>query len=664
MNKKWVFFLSLTIALSLNAIAQQSSAVLMKIGNDKVSADEFWAVYQKNSRINQESEKTSLKDYLDLYINFKLKVKEAKEAKMDTSAAFKKELAGYRKQLAKPYLVDEKVNEQTLHKVYQRMLSNVRVSHILLRLKENASPADTLAAYQKAMQIRNEIVNNKITFADAAVKYSEDPSARPMNLGGGRPIRPGNKGDLGYFSVFDMVYPFEEAAFGLNVGEISQPVRTRFGYHLIYQTDKIPAVGQLKAAHIFIKKTKPSAVDTAKIEIDKLYKKIEDGASFESIVAQDSQDRGSNKKGGVLPLFTANRMVPEFISALSKMKIGEVSKPIKTNFGWHIVKFLDQKPIKSFDEEKEQIKEKLKRDIRSHKGEQAKVAEIKAEEHFKEYPVNLNEAIAQIDTNFYHKNFDIKSLASFSKPIFSIRDRIYSQFDFLTYVFQRKASAMPANFANLIHRIYKDYEKEMCLNFEEEHLEEKYFDFRLVMNEYHDGMLLFDLMDKKIWSKASEDTLGLEKFFEVNRKKYTWKKRAEISVYSVSDSSYSSKLQSYLATAKSDEEIMQMFQDDSLKLVKRTQLKIEKGDSAKYDKLKWKKGAYYVLNEKPNQNKSWLVFRDILAPEPKKLSETRGVVIADYQDYLEKKWIDQLKKRYPVQIDKKVFRSLKERENK
>lgn len=664
MNKKWVFFLSLSIALSLNAIAQKPSPVLMQIGDEKVSADEFWAVYQKNSRINQENEKTSLKDYLDLYINFKLKVKEAKDAKMDTSAAFKKELAGYRKQLAKPYLVDEKVNEQTLHQVYQRMLSNVRVSHILLRLKENACPADTLAAFQKAMQIRNEIVNNKITFANAAVKYSEDPSARPMNLGGGRPIRPGNKGDLGYFSVFDMVYPFEEAAFSLNIGEVSQPIRTRFGYHLIFQTDKIPAVGQLKAAHIFIKKTKPSVVDTAKIEIDKLYKKIEDGASFESIVAQDSQDNGSNKNGGVLPLFTANRMVPEFISALSKMKIGEVSKPIKTNFGWHIVKFLDQKPIKSFDEEKEQIKEKLKRDIRSHNGEEAKVAEIKSEEHFKEYPLNLSEAIAQIDTNFYKKSFAIKSLASFSKPIFSLRDRIYSQFDFLTYVFQRKATTRPANFDILILRTYKDYLKEMCLNFEEEHLEEKYFDFRLVMNEYRDGMLLFDLMDKKVWTKASEDSLGLENFFEANRKKYTWKKRALLSVYTVSDSSYSAKLQASLEAGKSDEEIMQMFQDDSLKLVKLSHLKIEKGDSVKYDKLKWKKGAYYALKEGANNNKSWLVFRDILSPEPKKLSETRGMVIADYQDYLEQKWIEQLKKRYPVQIDKKVFKSLKERENK
>ncbi|MBN2237356.1 MAG: peptidylprolyl isomerase, partial [Bacteroidales bacterium] len=368
------------------------------------------------------------------------KVKEAKDAKLDTSASFIKELEGYRKQLVKPYLVIEEVNEQAIRDAYERMKTNVRARHILFRLAENASPKDTLAVYEKAQEVRNQILSGKLTFVQAALQYSEDPSVRDMDMGEGRPVRPGNKGDLGYFGVFDMVYPFEEATFNLDLNEISAPTRTRFGYHLIQLTDKIPAIGQVKAAHIFIQKSNPnSPIDSAKVRIDELYNQLQNGVPFEK-VALESDDKGSSAQGGELPLFTANRMVPQFIEAISKLKIGEVSVPVQTSFGWHIIKFIEQKPIDSFDKVKEDIEEKLKRDIRSKKGEQAKIAQIKVEENYREYPEALLELVEVVDSNFYAKDFEITSLRKYSKPVLTLRDETTTQFDFLKYLFENRAS--------------------------------------------------------------------------------------------------------------------------------------------------------------------------------------------------------------------------------
>ena len=656
-----LFGLFLIFTLSLNA--QDKSSVLFQIGDEKIDAEEFWAIYQKNNSINQQNEKTSLNDYIDLYINFKLKVKEAKDAKMDTASAFIKELSGYRKQLAKPYLVIEEVNEKMLRQSYDRMQTNIRASHVLLRLAENPLPEDTLKIYQKAMQIRQDIVDGKYSFGEAAAKYSEDPSARDMDIRNGRPPRPGNKGDLGYFSVFDMVYPFEEAAFQLDKNEISNPVRTRFGYHLIYLTDKILALGEAKAAHIFIQNNASSELDSAKMRIDELYAEIKNGKPFEEIVLHHSDDKGTSEKGGELPWFAANRMVPEFIATISTMKIGEISEPIKTAYGWHIIKYLDQRPVADFDKAKEGIKEKLKRDIRSEKGKQAKITQIKTEENFKEYPSNLKEAISLIQPKFFSPNFELGTLSDFQKPVFSLRDSLFTQYDYLSYFYQKKGSKIPDNLSVFANQIYKDYVDEQCISFEDAHLEEKYFDFHLIMNEYREGILLFDLMDKKIWSKASSDTLGLEQYFSDNQKKYKWKKRADLSVLHITDSNNIKQVEEMLLQSKTDKEILQEIQMDTLNPMRLEKVIIEKGKESDYKGLKWKKGAFYKLLDEEGNPNSIVVFRKILAPTNKNLSETRGLVIADYQNYLEKEWISKLKNRYEVKLNKKVLRSVKKRDN-
>ncbi|MBN1650381.1 MAG: peptidylprolyl isomerase [Bacteroidales bacterium] len=661
MIKKWFSLFGLLLLFNSFGFAQQNTDVLLSVGDEKVVAEDFWAIYQKNSKIQGKAEKTSLKEYLDLYINFKLKVKEAKDAKMDTAQAFINELEGYRKQLAKPYLVVQELNDETVYQLYQRMQNNVRASHILIRLPENPMPQDTLAAFQMAIQIRDEIQKGKYSFAEAAEIYSEDPSARDTEMENGRPGRLGNKGDLGYFGVFDMVYSFEEAVYSLQIGEISKPVRTRFGYHLIYLSDKIPAIGEVEVAHIFIKKSPSAEIDSAKLKIDAIYKQLQDGKAFDTLAKAYSDDKGSSSKGGLLPKFGANRMVPEFISTLSKMQIGAISKPIKTSFGWHIIQFIDQDPIKDFEQSKAEIKEKLKRDVRSHKGEQAKIAQIKKEENFKEYPENREEANRLITVDFYAKDFRLKGMESHVKPLFSIRQKVYTQYDFLKFFAENKKTQVPSSLQTVIEDSYKAFVDKSCLEFEEQHLQEKYPEYRIILNEYREGILLFDLMDKKVWSKASSDSLGLMQYFNKNRKKYRWEKRAQLVVFKTNDKEKLAKIEQAYQPGKPEVDIINSLKQDSLNPIPIEHLLVESGKTV-YDQYKWKKGAVVQLIDENGEQQGLIYFSAILPKTDKELNETRGKVIADYQNYLEKLWLKDLKHRYKVRVNKKVYRKLKARE--
>lgn len=222
---------------------EKENPVVLEIGNKKVTLEEFEAIYKKNADENKTSTPEELKDYLDLYIKFKLKVVEAEALGMDTLPAFVQELEGYRKQLAQPYLSDREVTEGLIKEAYERMKSDVNASHILVKVSQEAEPKDTLAAYNKILKIRKRIITGE-DFEKVAAETSEDPSAVK------------NKGNLGYFTVFQMVYPFESAAYNTEVGKISMPVRTSFGYHILKVNDKRPARGTMKAAHIMIRVNK------------------------------------------------------------------------------------------------------------------------------------------------------------------------------------------------------------------------------------------------------------------------------------------------------------------------------------------------------------------------------------------------------------------------
>jgi len=644
--------------------AQNAEKILMTVGDEKISVEEFWNIYKKNNT-EKSIDKKSIDEYLDLYTNFRLKVNEAKALKRDTSEAFKKELKGYRDQLAKPYLVDEDINDKLMQEAYDRMKKDVRVSHILLFLNEDALPEDTLRVYNKISKIREEIVSGKISFADAAVKYSDDRSARDMPAEGRRPARVGNKGDLGYFTVFDMVYPFEVAAYNAPLNETTQPVRTRFGYHLIMKTDEIPAIGKVQVAHIFVKSMAGDTAATispeeAKAKIDSIYARYLAGESFDDLVKTMSDDKGSAAKGGQLPWFGANRMVPVFIKQVSEFdSIGQVSAPLHTPYGWHIVKFLDQKPIGSFESVKNEIKDRLKKDVRSEKGRQSKIAQVKKEEGFKENYQALKDLETKVDSTLLDHKFDEEKAKSFTDVMFTIGDKSYTQFDLIHYIQNSGKRAAIKDLRVYVYKKYKEFVDDMVIQYEDDHLEAKYKEFAMLMNEYRDGILLFDLMDEKVWSKAVQDTVGYMSYFEEHRDNYRWGKRVDASYYTFSDPSVFDTVMTMIGQGMDDEQILQAIHNDSLKQVKYVRKKFSKGDLNDVDQTKWKAGTVKVFKNEKDVPLNLVRILAKLKPMNKEIDECRGMVISEYQNLLEKQWVNELKTKFPVHINDDVLKDLK-----
>ena len=658
-----------TILLSLigvliltNGIAQNAEKTLLTVGDNDISVEEFWNIYQKNNT-EKSIDKKSINEYLDLYINFRLKVTEAKALKKDTVAAFKNELKGYRSQLAKPYLVDEDINEKLVLEAYDRMQKNIRVSHILLFVDENALPNDTLKVYEKISKIRMEIESGKITFAEAAVEYSDDRSARDMPADGRRPPRMGNEGDLGYFTVFDMVYPFEVAAYEIDVNEMSMPVRSRFGYHLILKTDEIDAIGEAQVAHIFIKGNKNDTsinLEEQEQKIFDIYSRIQAGESFDDLVKMMSEDKGSAVKGGELPWFSANRMVPVFIKQVSEFdSIGQISAPLRTTYGWHIVKFLDQKPVGSFESVKNEIKDRLKKDVRSEKGRQSKIAQVKVEEDFEEFPEVLTALYAKVDSSLLDHRFVIKDTEGFSDILFTIDDETYTQADFVNYIQESNKKSAMKNVEVYINMIYNDYVGDMVIDYEDRHLEEKYKEFDLLINEYRDGILLFDLMDEVVWSKAVTDTVGYEAYFNENRSKYRWGKRVDATIFTIVDAQVFDTLSVMANNGVSDEDILKTIHNDSLHMVKYEQNIFSKGDMKEIDAAKWKAGSTSAVFNDNGKLLYYIRINETMKPTNKELDECRGMLISDYQNQLEEEWIMDLKVKYPVVINKEVLKDIK-----
>jgi peptidyl-prolyl cis-trans isomerase SurA len=637
----------LTLPVFQHAVAQ-TDPVLMTIGGTNITKSEFEKVYKKNNKdVSYDSK--SVKEYLELYINYKLKVKEAEEEKLDTSEAFINELKGYRKQLAQPYLTDKDVTDNLVKEAYDRMKKDVRSSHILFKLAPDALPKDTLAAYNKAMKVREKIMKGS-DFNMMAKEYSEDPSAKE------------NGGDLGYFTGMQMVYPFETAAYGLKPGEVSMPVRTRYGYHLIKVTDIRDAQGEIHTAHIMIKtqgnNDKDSVNIAAKQKIDEIYKKLKAGEKFDDLATQYSDDKGSARSGGILPWFGTGRMVPEFEKAAFALKAdGDYSEPVKTSYGWHIIKRIEKRGIPSFEDKQNELKTMVARDSRAELSKTSLVNRIKKEYNFKEVPKAKDELINSLDSSLANGEYDPKKSASFTKPLFTIGNKTYTQADFAGYLFNHQTKKAGTNSQKIANMLYDQFVTEMVLAYEEENLDNKYPDFKSLMQEYRDGILLFDLTDTKVWSKAMKDSAGLANYYEMHKNAYMWGERVDAIVYSAANKEIAANVHKMLKKKGSTpSSIADNINKDSQLNLTIKEGKFAKGDNELVDSVKWVKGMSPDMNR--NGQVSFVEIKEVIPPTPKTLDEAKGLVTADYQTYLEKEWIETLRKKYPVKVNEEVLNTI------
>ena len=700
---------------SANSDGAKQDPVLMTVDGVPVTQGEFEAIYKKNNKdvkVTQEA----LDEYLELFINYKLKVREAEKLGMDTVAKFQKELDGYRKQLARPYLIDRELNDALIKEAYDRMQEEVHASHILVQLQPDATPEDTAAAWKRIMSLRDRILKGEDFAAVAkAPGGSDDPSAQK------------NGGDLGWFSALQMVYPFESAAYNTAVGEVSRPVRTRFGYHIIRVDAKRPARGQVKVAHIMLRSTdqdstaKQQEVESRIREIHQRLVKNEIG--FEDAALRFSEDESSNTKGGELPMFGTGKMIDEFEDVAFALKEdGEISDPVRTRYGWHIIKRLEYQPPPDFDAAKTELKTKISRDSRAEITRRAFLDKLKEEYKLKVERKNLaaihplvnahifgkgesfNDTIIRKDhqEGSYEKegvtydrdlvgmikdgkminarsrqydeatqtngdtvvvrsvsrgwSYDRKKAEKLNKPLFTIGDREYTQREFLDHLERTQRRENPIDIKTAVDARFEEFMDESLLAYEDEHLEEKYSDFKMLMKEYRDGILLFELTDRMVWGKAVKDTTGLEEFHAANKEKFMWDTRYEADIYTCANAEVAKQVRTLLKKGlRGAELVAKVNEKDPLAL------EIDNGLFTLEQKpfLAQVKDAGMSKDIAVDDRIVIVDLKTIHAPAPRSIDEARGAITAAYQDHLEKQWLEELRAKYDVQVNKEVLYSIK-----
>lgn len=642
------FFSFAFLFISGFLFAQTNDPVLMTINGKPVLKSEFEYIYNKNNSNNSLDKKT-LNEYVDLFINFKLKVEEAKAQGIDTTKSFINELAGYRAQLTKPYLTDAKADEQVLKEAYERMKEDVELSHILVRMEPNASPADTLAAWKKINAIAKRI--EKEDFAKVAKETSEDQNAEK------------NGGYIGWISAFRTVYPFENMAYNTPVGTVSKPVRTAYGYHIIKVHARRKTLGEILVSHImrFTAQGDEEKNKQAKIKIDSLYQRVLAGDDFGKLASEFSEDRGSAAKNGELPWFGSGRMVPEFENAAFELKnTGDVSKPVQSAYGWHIIKLLDHKGLGSYESVKADIEQKVKRDERSDIGQKSFVAKLMTDYHYAENTENAKEIAKLLDKKTLADSTFQAEAAKLNKPLITFADKQLSQADFVSYL-KKNAYSDKTNAADIISEKLKLFANKALLDYEDSQLEKKYDDFRFLMQEYHDGILLFEVSNNEVWEKASKDTAGLANYFKNHKSVYVWEKphfKGRVIMCKNQE------------TFKAAKKIVKTTHNDSIDKYLRTRLndsiqyvKIEKGNFVQGENKAIDKYGFKVKNATYEPSKDYpyvFVTGKNLKKTPEDYNDVRGLVTADYQEYLEKEWIAALRAKYPVVVDKKVLDTVKQ----
>jgi len=609
--------------------------ILFSVADRSVSTDEFIYLYKKNHQNKTDDyTKAKIDEYLSLFINFKLKVQEARTRGLDTTKVFQNEFNSYKEELRRPYLPEGKMVDSLVQLTYARLKEEVRASHILIGVKPEATPADTLEAYTRTMAIKSRAKAGE-DFGTLAATLSEDPSARS------------NQGDLGYFTALQMVYPFETAAYQGKPGEVVGPVKTRFGYHLVKILDRKPARGEVEVSHIMIRIVSENDQERAKNIIFDVYDELKGGVAWEELCAQYSDDVSTKNSGGRLRPFGVGAMatVPEFDQvAFSLQQPGEISDPFQTAYGWHIVRLEHKIPLPSFEEIAPSLKSRVQRDERVQISRQALAARLKKEYAYKENQVAKSKVFALADSSLLKGKWSVTKLPG-TETLFSIKSRTIPTNEFIAYVKeqQRPSTVSPQAY---IEQLYAAFVETVINQAYEDQLVRTNPDYEMLLREYYEGILLFDIMEKEVWNKASNDTTGQRTYFTAHADAYVAGERVLAEIYSTSSSENLAEMSTLLQK-----------QDSAgiAESIKARKVRLEKGiyqvnDRPVLAKVERKEGDYSVEN-----NGMYYLVRilQLISPGLMTFEEAKASVISDYQNHLEKTWVEELGRKYAVKINEK-----------
>lgn len=650
------FFLTLAGAWTgLYAQTPDQDPVLFSIGDDHVHISEFIYVYEKSAGADGDYDEKSVREFLELYQQFKLKVKDARAHNLEDNTDLQAELEMYREQLANKYMSDHSVLASLTRELYDRMQWEVDVSHILIRLSEQASEEIEKIALERIEAARKELVAGK-DFSEVAVSYSQDRSVSE------------NKGRLGYrrAKLPDGFYDLESTIYNTPVGEVSGPVRSRLGYHLVKVHDKRKTKGNFEIAHILIRNADRGTKDTTLQEIQRIHMMLQEGQDFAALAKKYSEDKNTSEEGGYLGFFNPGTYTPEFEEAAYQLeKDGDFSKPVKTGFGWHIIRRISAKKPGTYEEEQHFLENLIRTDNRYELAKRALTDQIKEQENFHDYNASPAEIAEIVGGDVYRYQWEPPQNP---EPIrlFRLRDQDYDLTDFITYLEENRNVRMTRSSSNFdpvsaIKVLLKKYEEDQVLAFEKAHLEEKYPEFREIMREYREGILLFEISREKIWDRAGSDMEGLEKFYTDHKSDYHLPHQLHLDDYKVysTQPKILKKVKKQIRK-KSPEKVLKKF-NKAAEVIKFNDLTMEEEIWRKelnVDQSEISEGFVAENSDKKTGITRFSKIRKIDRGAPLKFEEARGAIMSDYQKFLEKQWVDELRQNYEIKVDEKVLQSI------
>jgi peptidyl-prolyl cis-trans isomerase SurA len=659
-------------------------------GKQKVYLGEFERQFLKNLNLNDKKVTSKdIDDYLKLYVKFKLKIQDASDAGKDTAESYKQELAMYREQLSKNYLYDRAVTQGLIEEAYERLQSEIKVSHILIMCNRDASESDVAKATKRINEVYASLKRNPSAdnFAEYAKTDSEDPGTK--NSGG----------SLGYMTALQVVYEFENQAYKTPIGQISEPFRTDFGFHIVRVEEKRKNRGDIKVKHILIRVgTNAENTDEAsKKKVDEIYAKLKSGEEkFDVMARAYSEDYSSKYNGGEMEYVNNTQYVGDIDrqnwidKAYELQNIGDMTTPFRSSFGWHILQKVGIKPIGTFDQMKNTLKNQVQQNQRSQISVDALVEKVKKEENYKLNKEAFDFLVKSLDTNFLNGNFKvemlpakytkIKDAAAKKKETVSFDFPKMEMFNFAGESFTVEEFAMHLNSKKKITSSIKEavesklnnWVKDVAVNYQNNHLEEKSVEFRDIYQEYREGILMFNRMQEKVWDLANNDSVGLAKYFDQHKSEYTWGDRFDLEVY-------------YSSSEKMSKQVMKEAKKGiSADSMKKIHTKVKQLDFD-YRIGKYQATDTYlfpqpdVLNKifatpeyKTAKNKIFklgqfqndfvvIKVKEFLPSGPKLLEETRGPVASKYQEELETQWLKELEGKYNVLVNQAVIEAFKQK---
>lgn len=632
--------------------SQSDDPVLFTVADNPVHLSEFNYIYKKNNGDKADYSEASVEEYLDLYTKFKLKVQKAKSLKLDTIKALKDELGVYRQQLADSYLEDKEVIEKVVDELYERKQKDLKVSHILFAIAEGAPTEDKMEAIKNLGILRSKI-DKGAPFTEIAKTMSDDKASAI------------NGGSLGWMTAMlpDGFYEFENAIYSLKPGKVSQPIATKLGYHLVKVHEERPARGEVEVSHILIRKRmKGNVVDDAKSRIDSLYNiLLKDDSNFGYLAKNYSEDRNTAGKEGYLGFFGISQYEEGFENtAFALQNKGDISAPVETSIGWHILKLIGKKDYTDKDKAARSLRNKIQDNERYKIVEKTVIESIQKEAKFSLNKDVLNTFAKSQNQDFY--SYKWSATKGNNSTLFSIGNTNHTVDEFAEFCKGEIRTRIKYNkqtpVTEAVNDLYEKFATEKTIAYEEANLEEKYPEFKALMREYSEGILLFEVTKKNVWDIASSDTLGLRNFYNRNKANYKWNERGVLSTYTVHTEDQK-KLKNIKKDIKkkSPSEILKKYNGD-ITMIEHKESKHEIG-SKEFLGFKFNEGE--VLDPVMDKKKRSYIIKKIervMDPAQKTMGDARGYIIADYQDELEEIWIQSLKQEFPIQINDQVLQKL------